>query len=163
MLTKLSINNFVLIENATLDFCTNFNVLSGETGAGKSILIDAVMLLLGERFDKNLIKNGTSSGVVEGFFFINQGAIKNLINNGIDDLSLFGIDLSMGKKSTDQTQEEILISRRFFADGKNEIRINGKQVTASMLKIFSSALIDIYGQHDYRNYIDKNSQLKTLD
>ena len=151
------IKNFVLIEEAELEFGDRLNVLSGETGAGKSILVDAVMLLLGARYDKGLLRHGTDSGVVEGFFSIDKRTKLKLAGTGISDLATYGIDESY------DGDDEVLVSRRFFSDGKNEIRLNGKQITLAMLKQFSPILIDIYGQHDYIQYFDPSVQLKLVD
>ncbi|MCL2555812.1 MAG: DNA repair protein RecN [Firmicutes bacterium] len=151
MINRLIIKNFVLIEAAELDFCGKLNVLSGETGAGKSILVDAVMLLLGARYDKNFLRYGAENGFVEAFFSINKHSRKKLENAEFLDLDSYGID------------QEILISRKFYNDGKNEIRINGKQITLNMLKQFTPMLIDIYGQHDYIEYLDPQAQLRLVD
>jgi len=151
------IKNFVLIETAELEFGDRLNVLSGETGAGKSILVDAVMLLLGARYDKGLLRHGADSGAVEGFFSIDKRTKLKLVNAGINDLAAYGIDENF------DGVDEVLISRKFFSDGKNEIRLNGKQITLAMLKSFSPVLIDIYGQHDYVQYLDPAVQLRLVD
>jgi len=157
MINKLMIKNFVLIEEAELEFGDRLNVLSGETGAGKSILVDAVMLLLGARYDKGLLRHGEDEGSIEAFFNIGKRTKKRLVGAGIDNLKSYGIDESY------EGEDEVLISRRFFSDGKNEIRLNGKQITLAMLKSFAPILIDIYGQHDYVQYLDPSVQLRLLD
>lgn len=145
MLNKLRIKNVVLIENAELDFSRGLNVLSGETGAGKSILIDAVMLLLGGRYDKNLLRHGAESGLVEGLFLLDEKSRKQFEESGFD------------------AEDEAVVARRFFADGRSEIRINGHPATSAMLKTITSGLIDIYGQNDSRYYADRGVQLNVLD
>ena len=145
MLVSLVIKNLALIGSAELRFGEGLNVLSGETGAGKSIIVDAIMLLLGGKYDKSLLRYGTESGFVEGVFSIGKEAERSLSDMGLE------------------SEGEAVVTRRFFADGKNEIRINGRSVTASMLKRFTEKLIDIYGQHEYISIAKPTEQGRLFD
>lgn len=131
MLRSLTIKNLVLIGDARLEFSQGLNVLSGETGAGKSIIVDAIMLLIGEKYDKSLLRYGEDSGYVEGVFDLTEKAC-----NAIEDIGL-------------EAEDPIIVTRRFSSVGKNEVRVNGRNVSLSMLRPIAAALIDVYGQHDY--------------
>lgn len=145
MLQKLTIENIALIPHLELDFCGALNVLSGETGAGKSIIVDGLMLLLGGRYDKTLLRYGEKSGYVEGVFDLTVPAQ--------EALAAFGIDCD----------DFLLVNRRFTAEGRNEIRINGRIVTISMLKSVMSTLVDIYGQNEYQSLTNPSEHLRILD
>lgn len=145
MLRNLKISNVALISFLELDFCGKLNILSGETGAGKSILVDSLMLLLGGRYDKTLLRYGAPSGYVEGIFDSSLSANEILDSFGFDD------------------DEIIIISRKFYQDGKNEIRINGRAATTAMLKTLMAVLVDIYGQNEYQSLAKAAEHLRILD
>lgn len=145
MLSRISIKNLAIISSAELDLAGGLNVLSGETGAGKSIVVDALMLLMGGRFDKTMLKYGENCGSVEGFFTSDGRLEKILSDNGID------------------AGDEVLVRRKFYADGKNDVRINGTAVTASMLKSIMSTVIDICGQNEYQIIAKKREHRIILD
>jgi DNA repair protein RecN (Recombination protein N) len=132
MLTSLKIENVAIIENAAIEFGCGLNVLTGETGAGKSIVIDSINAVLGERTSKDIIRTGADSAKVYAVFEEISDEIRSVLDeNGID------------------CEEDILIiSRTINRDGKNVCRINGCPVTVGMLKIIGKSLIDIHGQHD---------------
>ncbi len=134
MLSRICINNIALIDRLELELRDGLNILSGETGAGKSIIIDSLNFVLGERTDKSLVRYGTDSATVEAVF-------ENYIDKNIEAyLSDVGIEV-----------EEILILRRKMSkDGKNECRINGRVVTLSVLKGLTELLVDIHGQHEHQ-------------
>ncbi len=143
MLKKLIVSNLALVRSAEITFDCGLNIISGETGSGKSILIDGLMLLLGGRYDKSLLRYGAKSGFVEGAF---EGNVASYLTE-------LGLE-----------EDEILIIHRKFDDsGKNEIRVNGRQITLSMLKTLTSELIDIYGQNEYHSLTKKSEHLKILD
>ncbi len=144
MLKSLKIKNLALIGDAELAFDEELNVLSGETGAGKSIVVDAIMLLLGGKYDKSLLRYGKSEGMVEGVF---------------DSPNVSELLLEIGHEA----DTEAVVTRRFFDSGKNDIRINGRSVTASMLKRFTEKLIDIYGQHEYISIAKPVEQARLYD
>lgn len=145
MLVKLTIHNIALISGLELEFCDRLNILSGETGAGKSIIVDGLMLLLGARYDKTLLRYGEKSGFVEGVFDLTDKAAAVLADLGIEG------------------DEALIVNRRFTEEGRNEIRVNGRIATTSMLKSIMSALVDIYGQNEYQSLTDVNEHLRILD
>ena len=136
MLRNLKIENIAIIESASIDFYYGFNVLTGETGAGKSIIIDAINAVLGERTSKELIRTGAEKAVVFALF---------------DD-----IPISLQKYLNEQDIEadnEILIQRTITVQGKNICKINGYPVNVSMLKNVAKELINIHGQHDSQSLL----------
>ncbi|MBQ4542215.1 MAG: DNA repair protein RecN [Clostridia bacterium] len=146
MLQSLTIKNIALIDNLTIDLSTGFNVLTGETGAGKSLIIDSLALLLGEKADKSLISYGENFASVEAVFETNSCAI-------LDKLEEFGLD----------RENTIVIFRKLSNDGKNECRVNGKTFTLSMLKALTAPLMDLHGQFQHQEILKTSNQLKTLD
>lgn len=146
MLSQINISNFALIENLTVDFYEGLNLLSGETGAGKSILIDAINYVLGSKFNKDLIRYGEDKTYVEAIFSIDSDEIKNNI-----------------KEFIEEDDEFIIINRETFQNGKSLAKINGRAVTVSSLKKVSSFLIDIHGQHDNQKLLYKKNHISYLD
>lgn len=146
MLRSLHIENIALIDRLDLDLSDGFVVLTGETGAGKSIIIDSVNLLLGGRADRDLIKSGESKAVAEGLFDIDPGVSATLLELGIP-----------------AEDGELVLSRELSASGKNVCRINGRMVTLSVLRAVGSALVDIHGQHDNQTLLDPLRHLDFLD
>ncbi|MCH5162998.1 MAG: DNA repair protein RecN [Clostridiales bacterium] len=144
MLQRITINNLALIRDLEIEFSSELNVLSGETGAGKSIIVDSLMLLIGARYDKSLLKYGADKGYVEGVFYCED----------VEPLKSFGIEDDDGL---------IIVSRKFFKDGRNEIRVNGKQVTTAMLRELMQNYVDIYGQNEYQSLLKITEQRKILD
>lgn len=149
MIETLSIKNIALIDNLEIGFNNGLNVLTGETGAGKSILIDSIGLLLGNRADKTLIRNGTTECKVVGKFNL-DGFTKKLFQSFCEKYDL-------------EYDDEIIISRYFNLDGKNNIRINGQMATLSILKELSSILADCYGQYENQKIFDVFNHLEILD
>ena len=144
MLISLSVKNFALISSLELDFCNGLNILSGETGAGKSIIIDCIMLLTGGRYDKSMLRYGEKNGFVEGVFSLDektQAIFSDYVENG----------------------ENLIVSRKFNLDGKNEIKLNGQNVTLSLLKKLTANLIDICGQNEHQSLADVANHLKVID
>jgi len=146
MLKALSIKNIAVIENVSIDFEKGFNILTGETGAGKSIIIDSLNLLKGERAQKNIIRNGETKARVDGVFSVNETEAAYLCE-------VLGMDV----------EDEILVSREITSDGKGSVRVNGIPITAAMLKTVGERLITIHGQHDNTSLLSKKSHLKFLD
>lgn len=145
MLKKLVINNVALISNLELEFCTFLNILSGETGAGKSIIVDSIMLLLGNRYDKTLLRFGATSGFVEGVFD-----------------STFASNQLLNEYNIEQ-DDVVIINRKFNDEGKSEIRINGRIATTAMLKQLTAVFVDIYGQNEYQSLAKSSEHLRILD
>lgn len=146
MLNRLTIKNLAIVSSAEIELSEGFNVLSGETGAGKSIIVDALMLLLGGRYDKTMLSYGETNGFVEGYFSFDD-SIKEILND-------YGVDCPDG---------EMIVRRKFSLDGKNEIRINGIAATTSMLKSIMSNLVDICGQNEYQILARKKEHRIILD
>ena len=145
MLNKLSVRNLALIERLELEPCGQLNILSGETGAGKSIIVDGLMLILGARYDKTLLRYGEEWGFVEGVFDNTETARDIMRGFGWDD------------------DDIVIINRKFYRDGKNEIRINGRIATIGMLKQLTATLVDIYGQNEYQSLGRASEHLRILD
>ncbi len=146
MLKHLSIKNVAVIESAQIDFEEGFNVLTGETGAGKSIIIDAINLLKGERTSKSLIRSGETTARVDGEFEIPQEGAKKIAE-------ILGTE----------PECEIIISREMNQDNKNTIRVNGVPVNLSMLKQIGENLINIHGQHDNTSLLSVKTHIDFLD
>ncbi|MBQ2834099.1 MAG: DNA repair protein RecN [Clostridia bacterium] len=148
MLLQLSIRNLALIDEMTIDFAPGMNVMTGETGAGKSIVVDAVNLVLGERADRDLIANGQSKARVEAVFDI------------ADNQKVRGILADMELESGEDTAS---ISRELTTAGKNICRINGTVVPLQTLRQVSSQLLDIHGQHEHQLLLDSRNHVAYLD
>lgn len=146
MLQSLTIKNIALIDDLTIKLGDGFNVLTGETGAGKSLIIDSLALLLGEKADKSLISYGTDFASVEAVFQTDSEEVLSKLE-----------ELGLEKENT------IIIFRKLTLDGKNECRVNGKSFTLSMLKMITSPLMDLHGQFQHQELLKESSQLKTLD
>ncbi|MCH5169826.1 MAG: DNA repair protein RecN [Oscillospiraceae bacterium] len=148
MLQNLKINNIAIIKEAVIDFNNGLNVLTGETGAGKSIIIDAINAVLGERTSRELIRTGSDFAEVSALFSdINSSVKSALLEIGI----------------TPEEDETLLILRKIFADGKNICKINGQSVTVSMLKRIGRTLINIHGQLDNQNLLNEDYHIFYID
>lgn len=146
MLRELSIENLAVIEKASIAFDDKLNVFTGETGAGKSILIGGINAILGGRVSKDIVRAGTEKAVVTGLFDDLPESVKaKLSDNG------FAVD------------DELLLQRDIHADGKSTARINGRATTVAILRDIASELIDIHGQHDNRLLMDEDNQREILD
>lgn len=146
MLSLLHIENIALIDQADISFGSGFNVLTGETGAGKSIIIDAISAVLGERTSRDLIRTGEKSALVTALF------------RDLPSLSWFQ-ETGIGPDENG----ELLISRRIQGDGKNICRVGGVPCTVVQLRTLGSQLIDIHGQHDGQQLLDESCHLAYLD
>ena len=148
MLLQLSINNLALIDAISIDFAPGMNVMTGETGAGKSIVVDAVNLVLGERADRDLIQNGKTKARVEAVFDITDNQkVKALL----EEMELTGDD------------DIASISRELTNAGKNICRINGTVVPLQTLRQVSAQLLDIHGQHEHQLLLDSKNHIAYLD
>lgn len=148
MLQRLFVKNVALIEELDISFSTGFNVLSGETGAGKSIVIDAVNLVLGERGSRELIKHGAEKARVDAIFDI--GSRPELLAV----LEEQGLPCEEG---------ELLLSRELSAAGKNVCRANGVLITLAVLKSITEHLVDVHGQHEHQSLLSKARHLDYSD
>ncbi|GAA0091646.1 DNA repair protein RecN [Paraclostridium bifermentans] len=148
MILELYMKNCALIEELRLDIDKNLNILTGETGSGKSIIIGALGLCLGGKYDRSFLRKGTEKGLVEAVFDVNNQKLKEkLLENGIDI----------------EEDNQIIISKEIFDDGKSISRINGRNVKVSFLKEISNYLIDIHGQHQNQVLFDKDTHIDFLD
>ena len=150
MLKELHIRNFALIDSLDIDFEPGFSVITGETGAGKSLLIDAIGLIFGEKASKNLIRSDSDSAYVEAVFDCDESVMSRLT----PILDEYGIPVDEGN---------IIISRTFREEGKSVARINGTGVILNQLKRVSSELIDIHGQNDNSRIFDPSVHIEMLD
>lgn len=132
MLSQLFIKNIAVIESASIDFENGFNVFTGETGAGKSILIDAINAVLGGRTSRDLVRTGESKAFVSAVFSDVSPKVKSVLE----------------ELGYDADDDELMISREISAEGKNTCKINARPATVSALKQLSGVLIDVHGQHD---------------
>lgn len=146
MLRELSIENLAVIEKASIAFDDRLNVFTGETGAGKSILIGGINAILGGRVSKDIVRAGADKAVVTGLF-------DDLPQTVIDKLSENGFT----------AEDELLLQRDIHSDGKSTARINGRATTVAILRDIASELIDIHGQHDNRLLMDSDNQREILD
>lgn len=148
MLAQLNIENAAVIEKAQLDFEQGFTVLTGETGAGKSIIIDSVNALLGERTSRDLVRTGAKQAQFTGVFTdIPPAAEQTLARAGIEG----------------EEDGTLILSRSITADGRSVCRINGNPVTVSTLKSVGTLLINIHGQHDSQALLDPSAHCRYLD
>ncbi|HZW82471.1 MAG TPA: AAA family ATPase, partial [Candidatus Deferrimicrobium sp.] len=148
MLAELHIENFALIERLDLHLSSGLNVLTGETGAGKSIIIDAVSLLLGGRGSQEFIRSGQEKVYVEGVFTLKPTS------------PIFARVQELGYELEDGT---LLLSRELSVSGRNTCRVQGRTVPLSLYKEIGSLLVDIHGQHDYQSLLRPESHLGLLD
>ena len=144
MLSLLHIENIAVIECADITFDAGFNILTGETGAGKSIVIDAISAILGERAYRDMIRTGSNKASVRAVF-TDVPEFSWFADNGVD------------------YDSETIIQREVYLDGKNVCRVNGTLVTVSILRKLGIQLINIHGQHDSASLFDENNHLQFLD
>ncbi len=145
MLNELHIENIAVIERADISFAPGLNVLTGETGAGKSIVIDSIGAVLGDRVSRELVRRGAERAVVTASFDMTEEAGRYLRDNEIE------------------ADDELVIQRRILSDGKSSCRICGIPVSAVQLKELASMLVDIHGQNDGRQLMDERRHLTYLD
>lgn len=157
MLSNLRVKNFAIIDNITIDFNSGFTVLTGETGAGKSLIIDAIGLLFGDRSSTSIVRNGETKAIVEGVF-------ENLSENTKNILEEIGVE------SLDD--DMLVIKREINTSGKSIVRVNGEIVTLSQLDILAKTLGDIHTQDDtkklfmpenYLTFIENSNSLEELN
>lgn len=148
MLTNLQIENIAVIERAEIAFDQGLNVLTGETGAGKSIIIDSINAVLGERTTRELVRTGAPRAQVSALFFCLSGAALELLH---------AFDLEPEEDGS------LLIQRSISADGRSACRINGKTATVSMLRQLGGELINIHGQHDSQSLLSPDKHIGFID
>ncbi len=148
MLLQLEIRNIALIEHVCLEFGEGLNVLTGETGAGKSIIIDSLSAILGERISRDIIRTGADRAFVEAVFRVDNERFEDLFES-------LGIDA--------ESDGTLILSRELSTAGKSVCRVNGRMVTASVLRDFSSRLVDLHGQHDSQSLLKTENHILLLD
>lgn len=147
MLLQLDIQNIALIDKLSLEIAPGLNVLTGETGAGKSIIIDSINAILGGRVNKDIIRNGKEKAIIEAIFDFENTYISDILEQ-------LGIEAEDGN---------LIISREISISGKNTCRINGRLVNVATLKKVGELLIDIHGQHDNQSLLKTESHIELLD
>lgn len=146
MLNNLNIKNIALIEQLNIEIRSGMTVLTGETGAGKSIIIDAVNLLLGARTNKTLVRYGSSKAMVQGLFTVSDKIARALEEQGIEP-----------------EENSLIVTREITADGKSTARINGVMVTQNVLREIGAMLINIHGQQDNQALLNRSKHIDFLD
>lgn len=146
MLLNLHVKNLALIDEIEVDFTKGLNILSGETGAGKSIILGSVNLALGDKVDKDIIRKGAEYALVELTFMLEE--------EHIDKVKSMDISLDDGN---------ILVLSRKIMQGRSVSKINGETVSAGTLKALAPVLLDVYGQHDYQSLLSEKKHLEILD
>ena len=150
MLRLLRVTNFAIIEQLEMELVPGFSVLTGETGAGKSIIVDALSLLLGARADAGMVRSGARLATVEGIFLLG------------DDLSQ-RINVALAEYGIDDSEQEILLAREVNLDGRNTCRVNGRIVTLTMLSSLAEHLVDIHGQNQHLSLLRVREHMDILD
>ncbi len=148
MLNSLYIENIAVIEKTTIDFKNGFNVLTGETGAGKSIIIGSINALLGGRISKDMIRSGADYAFVSGSFTVTNKEVHALLEQ-------YGYEC--------EDDDELILQRKLSASGKSSCRINGRPVTLSILKEITAHLVNIHGQHESYNLMSPEKHISYID
>lgn len=147
MILELYMKNCALVEESRVSIGENLNILTGETGSGKSIIIEALGLCLGNKYDKSFLRKGTEKGIAEIVVSSQSENLKNILKE---------YDL-------DSEDDELIITRIIYADGKSVARINGRTIKMSILKEIALTFIDLHGQHQNQALFNKDTHLKFLD
>ncbi len=147
MLQKLTIENVALIDRAEAEFSEGLNVLSGETGAGKSVILDSIDFVLGAKADKSIVRSGKDACLVRAEFFVGE-------NEGVRR-ALEALDI--------EAEDTLVITRKLTSEGKSSLKLNGCTVTAAMLRTVTAELVDVHGQSEHFFLLKESNQLKLLD
>ena len=148
MIRELRVNNLAIIKDMQIELEENFSVLTGETGAGKSIILDGIAFILGARANTSVIRHNENKLIVE--------AVISLSSKLVEKLKLLDFDI-------DYDDNELIIYRELQKDGKSKISINGKRATSTMLMSIMSNVVDIVGQHENQYLLNHNYHLELLD
>ena len=151
MLVELAIRNFAIIEAVQIPFGPGLNVLSGETGAGKSILIDALGAVLGDRVSTDMVRTGASSASIDAIFDLNCVPHRDGLSRVLEELEI------------DDSDGQLILSREIHAGGRSSARLNGRPTTVSILAQIGSLLVDIHGQSEHLSLLKPAAQLQLLD
>src|SRR5207249_1356014 len=150
MLTELRVRDLAVIADVTLPFQPGLNVLTGETGAGKSMVVDALALLLGERASADIVRPGAEKTIVEGAFEFGTAAHRHLLS----PFAALGVDLEEGR---------LVLKREVLREGKSRAWVNGSPVTIGVLSEIGSLLVDLHGQHETQSLLRPDAQRDMLD
>lgn len=148
MLKTLDIENIAVIEKAQIEFSEGFNVLTGETGAGKSIVVDSINAILGERTSRELVRNGADFAFVSALFT----DINNTVKSKLTELGY-----------SPEEDSSLLLTRRISSDGKSSCKINGRAATVSVLREIGETLVNIHGQHDSQSLLNPDCHYQFID
>ena len=148
MLRELHISNLAVIADARIELAAGLNCFTGATGAGKSLVIGAIELLLGLRPPTDMLRRGCDEGRVSGVFEVRDKRLRKLIE-GACDMPLEG--------------DEVLLTRRVYVSGRSGVSLNGSPITLAMLKNVAETLVDVHGQHDHQYLLRPSNQLAVLD
>ena len=160
MLQLLNISNIALIDSLQVEFDNGLNLLTGETGSGKSIIVDALGVLIGGRFTTDLLKSGAERGFIEGLFNVTSNPdLEQLLN----DSGLASFEDGAAKKQSKKETFELIIRREVSATGKNKIFINNQLATLALLRELREFLVDIHGQGDQQTLFNTETHLEVLD
>ncbi len=151
MLVELAIRNFAIIEAVQIPFGPGLNVLSGETGAGKSILIDALGAVLGDRVSTDMVRTGAASASIDATFDLNCVPHRDALSRVLEELEV------------DESDGLLILSREIHAGGRSSARLNGRPTTVSILAQIGSLLVDIHGQSEHLSLLKPAAQLQLLD
>lgn len=146
MLAQLSVQNFAVIKNIAIEFDEGLNALTGETGAGKSVLIDALALALGYKASREAVRTGCEKTVVQAAFFIDENHPSCML----------------AQEAGISVEEQLIFTREVTAAGRSICRINATLVTASLLRQLGAKLVDIHGQHEHQSLLDKSRHIAFL-
>jgi DNA repair protein RecN (Recombination protein N) len=147
MLQSLYIKNYILIDELRLEFKSGFSVFTGETGAGKSILIDAIGLIMGDRFSSDLIRHDTDKSILEAVFYTKHSRINEILS----------------ESGFERENEELIITRELTRDGRSTNRLNNRSISVNVLKELSQYLVDIHSQNDTQYLLNNKYHLNLLD
>ena len=146
MLQRLHVKNLALMEETEVEFTEGLNILTGETGAGKSLLIGSINLALGAKFEKDMLRNGAEHALVELVFSCEGKSVRE----------------KLAQMELEPEEDMIIISRR-MQPGKSVFKINGESVTAKQVKELADVLLDIHGQHEHQSLLHKKKHMEILD
>lgn len=149
MIIELNIMNFAIMENININFTEGFNILTGETGTGKSIIVEGLNMILGDRASKEMVKKGCERASIEGLFYI-EGR-----RDILDKLIKYGLD--------PDENGYLLITRDIYASGRSVSRINGRTITLTMLNDISKKLVDIHSQHEHQSLLNVRNHIRLID
>ena len=147
MILEMYMKNCALIEECRLNINNGLNILTGETGAGKSIIIEALGLCLGEKYDRSFLRKGTNKGVAEILVSSKSSNLREVLDK-------YGIDYE---------DDQVIITRVIYSDGKSVARINGRTVKVSVLKEIACTIVDLHSQHQNQLLLNKDTHIRFLD